>query len=145
MNYFFRWLWNLKADTRTLKKKANKLLGAVKIQSELIKSSGEAFTQACDNFVNVIWKAENQHLDRLPSWFLLIKKQIQLFGEITVSSHHWQDPMETLLCIMRGQYFRTGNFLPEEQLRHGQRREMVEQMLGFCMLENDRKAIPIQL
>lgn len=53
--------------------------------------------------------------------------------------------METLLCITRGQYFRTGNFLPEEQLRHGQRQEMVEQMLGFCMLENDRKAIPIQL
>lgn len=43
----------------TKKKKANKLLGVVKIQSELIKSSGEAFTQACDNFVNVIWKAEN--------------------------------------------------------------------------------------
>lgn len=60
MSYFFQWLWNSKADTRTLKKKkANKLLGVVKIQSELIKSSGEAFTQACDNFVNVIWKAEN--------------------------------------------------------------------------------------
>lgn len=42
-----------------IQKKANKPFGVGNIQSELIKSGGEALTQACDNFVNVIWKAEN--------------------------------------------------------------------------------------
>lgn len=77
-----------------------------------------------------------------------------------VSIHHEADPavwancsiissladsMETLLYIMKRTVLQIGNFLPDEPLRHRQRREMVKQMLNFYTLENDKKAVLIHL
>lgn len=55
------------------------------------------------------------------------------------------DPMEMLLYIMKRTVLQIGNFLSDEQLRHRQRRETVEQFLNFYTLENDRKAVLIHL
>lgn len=59
MKNYFWWWQKLKADSRILKKRANKPFGVGNIQLELIKSGRKVLTQACDNFVNVIWKGEN--------------------------------------------------------------------------------------
>lgn len=50
-----------------------------------------------------------------------------------------------LLYIMQGTVLQIDNFLPDKEIRHGQRREMVEQMLDFYTLENDRKAVLMDL
>lgn len=61
MENYFQWWQKLKADTRILKKtpKTNEPFGVGNVQLELIKSGEKVLTQACDNFVNVIWKGEN--------------------------------------------------------------------------------------
>lgn len=53
------------------------------------------------------------------------------------------DPMETLLYGMKRTVLQIGNFLPDEQLKHRQRKEMVEKMINLYTLENYRKAFLI--